>query len=338
MTIGFGNLALLFGLAAVAIPVLIHLLHRRRYDVVDWGAMQFLEVSRTTRRRILLEEILLMLLRMAVIAVFVLALAGPFATGALVDRLAGRPPRDLVVLIDGSASMGFDNGSGPTPHELARRAASDALDDLASDDRVALFLVRESVTPLVPALTTDHARVRVALADLPTPRGVADWPGAVEHACRLFDAHGRHAPPDILIVRDSQRWTWADADTLERWKRVAHHFQSGSSTAQAPRLSVVEMATVVPKPMPSNYALAPLRTGRAIAWIGQNVKFSTALHLKGFTKYERPWRIRLEVDGKPARDLPAPEEAPSEGQVGITFTQAFAAPGTHLVSVMVDPD
>src|SRR5262249_55552827 len=67
-------------------------------------------------------------------------------------------------------------------------------------------------------------------------------------------------------------------------------------------------------------------------------KFSTALHLKGFTKYERPWRIRLEVDGKPGRDLPAPEEGPSEGQVGITFTQAFAAPGTHLVSVMVDPD
>src|SRR5262249_27299603 len=155
--------------------------------------------------------------------------------------------------------------------------------------RVALFLVRESVTPLVPALTTDHTRVRAALADVPTPRGVADWPGAVEDACRLLGAQGRHARRDILIVRDSQRWGWADADTLERWKRVAHHFQSGSSTAPSPRLSVVETATVVPKSMPSNYALAPLRTGRSIAWTGQNVKFSIALHLKGFTKYERPW-------------------------------------------------
>src|SRR5262245_48394069 len=275
MTIGFGNLALLFGLAAVAIPVLIHLLHRRRYDVVDWGAMQFLEISRTTRRRILLEEILLMLLRMAVIAVFVLALAGPFATGAVVDRLAGRPPRELVVLIDGSASMGFDN-AGQTPHDSARRTVSDVLDDLASDDRVALFLVRESVTPLVPTLTTDHARVGAALAELPPPRGVADWPGALEHACRLLDTQGRNARRDILIVRDSQRWSRADAETLERWKRVAHHSQSGSSTQLSPRLSVVETATNVPKTMPSNYALAPLRTGRAIAWTGQNVKFSTA--------------------------------------------------------------
>src|SRR5438874_1488895 len=99
MSVGFNNLALLFALAAVAIPVLIHLLHRRRHDVVDWGAMQFLEFSRTTRRRIFLHEILLMLLRMGVIAVFVLALAGPWASGALLDRLAGRPPRDLVIVI-----------------------------------------------------------------------------------------------------------------------------------------------------------------------------------------------------------------------------------------------
>ena len=47
--------AMLFGLAELVIPPLIHLLNRRRYDVVDWGAMQFLQVSETTRRRLLLE-------------------------------------------------------------------------------------------------------------------------------------------------------------------------------------------------------------------------------------------------------------------------------------------
>src|SRR5262245_8041038 len=35
------------GLTALAIPVIIHLLNRRRYDVVDWGAMQFLQISET---------------------------------------------------------------------------------------------------------------------------------------------------------------------------------------------------------------------------------------------------------------------------------------------------
>ena len=51
---GFGlNLLMLLGLAGLAIPPIIHLLNRRRYDVVHWGAMQFLEISETTRRRLL---------------------------------------------------------------------------------------------------------------------------------------------------------------------------------------------------------------------------------------------------------------------------------------------
>ena len=56
---GFFNLILLLGLAVVAIPPIIHLLNRRRYEVVDWGAMQFLQISEVTRRRLMIEELLL---------------------------------------------------------------------------------------------------------------------------------------------------------------------------------------------------------------------------------------------------------------------------------------
>src|SRR5215471_3743184 len=59
---------MLFGLGAIAIPPIIHLLNRRRFEVVDWGAMQFLQVSEVTRRRLMIEELLLMLLRMGLIA------------------------------------------------------------------------------------------------------------------------------------------------------------------------------------------------------------------------------------------------------------------------------
>src|SRR6516225_4915959 len=98
MSFGVLNLLMLAGLAAVAIPILIHLLNRRRYNVVDWGAMQFLQVSETTRRRILIEELLLMLLRMGLIAVFVMALAGPFLPESkLLARVVGGGDRDVVL-------------------------------------------------------------------------------------------------------------------------------------------------------------------------------------------------------------------------------------------------
>src|ERR1700722_15864417 len=69
---------LLFGLFALAIPPIIHLLNRRRYEVVDWGAMRFLQISEVTRRRIFIEEILLLLLRMGLLGLLVFGLASPW--------------------------------------------------------------------------------------------------------------------------------------------------------------------------------------------------------------------------------------------------------------------
>ena len=70
---------MLIGLVAVAIPILIHLLNRQRATLVDWGAMRFLLESLTSRsRRILIEEIILMVLRCLVVALLVLAMARPY--------------------------------------------------------------------------------------------------------------------------------------------------------------------------------------------------------------------------------------------------------------------
>src|SRR5436189_5539109 len=125
MTFGFLNLLMLFGLAALVIPPLIHLLNRRRFQVVDWGAMQFLQISETTRRRLLIEELLLMALRMGLIALFVLALAAPFVVSPLVAKVGGRPNRDVVLVIDGSFSMGFNDGKHRTPHAAAKEWATE---------------------------------------------------------------------------------------------------------------------------------------------------------------------------------------------------------------------
>src|SRR5881227_2937811 len=101
MTFGL-NTWMLVGLVALIIPPLIHLLNRRRFDVVDWGAMQFLQISETTRRRLLIEELLLLALRMGLIALLVLALAAPYATSPLFADLGSRGNRDLVLIFDGS--------------------------------------------------------------------------------------------------------------------------------------------------------------------------------------------------------------------------------------------
>ncbi len=75
----FLNVFMLFGAAALAVPIIIHILNRKSAKKVMWGAMRFLRDSLVNRRRkILLEEILLLVARCLLIALLVLAVARPF--------------------------------------------------------------------------------------------------------------------------------------------------------------------------------------------------------------------------------------------------------------------
>src|SRR5690348_5077489 len=103
----FANPLLLAGLAAVVIPPVVHFFSRRRYDEVEWGAMQFLRLGPRSRRKVLLERWLLLAVRMAALGLLALALAGPSVRSSWLARAEDRPPRTTVVLVDASGSAGY---------------------------------------------------------------------------------------------------------------------------------------------------------------------------------------------------------------------------------------
>src|SRR5690349_11892125 len=99
---GFVQASMLAALAAVALPVIAHLIFRRRSRPVDLGTLRFLKVAvrRDTRRR-WLKRWLLLTLRVACVALLVLLFARPYRAESLGGGGAGL----TVVLIDRSASM-----------------------------------------------------------------------------------------------------------------------------------------------------------------------------------------------------------------------------------------
>ncbi|MFN9719677.1 MAG: BatA domain-containing protein, partial [Planctomycetota bacterium] len=101
---------LLFGLFGIALPVVAHLLSRRRFDIVEWGAMQFLNPSRKTRRRLKLEEMLLLLLRIGLICLLVFAVARPIVPSGWFGGFRSAGSRTVVLVIDGSNSMSRSDG------------------------------------------------------------------------------------------------------------------------------------------------------------------------------------------------------------------------------------
>ncbi|MEZ5283481.1 MAG: BatA domain-containing protein [Vicinamibacterales bacterium] len=123
----------LLGLAAVAVPVLIHLTQRQRNEVVAFPSLMFVRripYESVKRRRI--RDWLLLALRAAALALIVAAFARPFVRGSQLSAAAGGA-REVVLLMDRSYSM----GAGDT-WARAQAAARQALGTLGPLDRVSL--------------------------------------------------------------------------------------------------------------------------------------------------------------------------------------------------------
>src|SRR5437660_1230074 len=202
-----------------------------------------------TRRRLLIEELLLMLLRMGLIAALVLAWAGPFADGWSMSA-GPRPNRDIVLIFDGSASMSF-KGTGKSAHEQAKEWANTFVNGLAPGDGVALLVARKQPVTLLGKLTTDFERVRDHLGKLPDPSGSCDWPRAVQLAHALLDKSER-SERDIILIGDGQRFGWADRQTLNGWEDLASKRLAGED--YKPNLWVVNLDPHRPE-KPANWSM-----------------------------------------------------------------------------------
>src|SRR5690606_34386638 len=138
---------------------LAHLLSKRKYDIVQWGAMQFLELGRNTRRRIRLEELLLLLLRMGLIAFFVFALSRPWISGGMLASYVSTQSRDVAIVLDASTSMGWE-GKAVTPHAAAVQWIHRFLEELRPGDTIALFEARDQLRPVIDPPSSDFSLVR----------------------------------------------------------------------------------------------------------------------------------------------------------------------------------
>ena len=166
--LGFTTPALAaLGLLAIAAPIIIHLLNRRRFKTVDWAAMEFLlDAEKKNRRRVRLENLLLLLLRCLAMLLIGLVLARPYLESALTGRLIDSPRFQRVVLLDDSLSMQAQSDNQSAMEE-AKRGLIEVLRGLAaneSEDVLTLILTSQPDAPVVNGepVTPDTIEQRVA--------------------------------------------------------------------------------------------------------------------------------------------------------------------------------
>ncbi len=120
----FVNPWMLGGLAALSAPIIIHLLNKRRFQIVDWAAMDFLlQAESKNRRRIQVEDLLLLFLRMLLLALLVFAVARPVLQG-----FVGHREDERHVVVDDSFSMEASGGAG-IPFVAAQASAQSYVEE-----------------------------------------------------------------------------------------------------------------------------------------------------------------------------------------------------------------
>ncbi len=202
MPLSFLFPAFLAGLAALAVPVLIHLSRRQSEQVREFPSLMFLRrFPQQTEKRRRLRDVLLLALRCAALTILVAAFARPFLDRPIASPAAQTGSREVVVLLDRSASMAYGDRWA-----RAVAAAGEAIDGLGADDRASLLAFDDGAELLTRA-SPDGAVLRGALESLQPTDARSRFSGGLKLAesVLLSSAAPRR---ELVIVSDFQRTGW----------------------------------------------------------------------------------------------------------------------------------
>lgn len=324
----FLNIALLAGGLAFLIPLLIHLLNKRKVVTVRWGAMHLLhEVIRQKKRKMKIEQLLLLITRVAIPIVLALCLARPVLTAL---RSLGMGSSSLIVMLDDSFSMRAPAEktavAGASVADTARHDLQQITESLPGGSAAQVVLSGGSPRQLLDQPTTALDLVPKKLAEVPSMSGPVSANEAFQAAISaLKDAP--NAAREIVVVSDFQ-----EAD----WKAIA----DGAALPALENLSKLE-----PKPqitfyrigsdLAENLSIASADLSALVAAETQPIGIRVRIKNHG----KRPWQdipVHLEADG--ARLRTARVSLAPEGEAVLSFTHAFDKVGDHSLSVRLEGD
>ena len=324
----FLNIALLAGGLAFLIPLIIHLLNKRKVITVRWGAMHLLhEVIRQRKRKMKVEQLLLLLIRIAIPIVLALCLAQPVLTAL---RSLGLGSSSLVVMLDDSFSMRAPAAQttlpGGTVMEQARQDMQTMLSDLPSGSSAQVILSGGTPRKLLDQATTALDLVPKQLSEVPSMSGPLAANDAFQSATSALK-DSPNAAREVVLVSDFQEADWkaiADGAALPALATLSK---------QEPRPQITFFR--VGSDLAENLSIASADISALVAAASQPIGLRVRIKNHG----KRPWQdvaVHLEADG--ARLRTARVSLAPEGEAVLSFTHAFDKVGDHSLSVRLEGD
>jgi len=311
----------LWGLGALAVPLVLHFLLRRRVRLVQFSSLALLRLLQQRQSRYMrLAQLLLLLVRLAIVATLVVLFAQPFfSSGTLAGLNAG--PETVVVFVDDSRSTALAVGAGGTVHDRIRAAVTTAVTGL--DPRTTAIVV--SLSPRARVVYRGDA-AHFSGDALPPPGPVRpDVAGAVGRLDTFFEETptGRRR---LLVVSDFQAFPWAT--TLDELAKLS---------------CSVELVRVEVDPH-VDWAIAGVGTTVQNAVIGEPCPFVVELLYASVGKAPTPTRLVASVDGRVAAAVAVVPNAGTggapapSGRVRLEVPVTLADEGIRVVTFRLDDD
>jgi len=140
----FLNPAILFGLLAASIPVLIHLFNLRKLKKIEFSTLAFLkELQKNRIRKVKLKQLLLLALRVLIILLLVFAFARPTLEGVAIGGTTSAAKTTAVFILDDTFSMSFIDANGSYLNQ-AKESVQQLIRNLQEGDEAALILVSDN--------------------------------------------------------------------------------------------------------------------------------------------------------------------------------------------------
>ncbi len=302
-----------FGLAAI--PILIHLIRRRRVRIVQWAAWDFLlQSKRRNRRRLRLEQLLLLLLRMLIIALVVMAFCRPLLRSLGLPMMAADSKVHALIVLDNSYSMGYRR-EGVTEFERARLVADSLLSRvMKSGDSVSVVLLSSKSEALLKEPTYDLSKAREKVRGARIGDHDTDYGAGAAFCTDLLKAV-KSPTKEVYWITDSQKSGFRDtgqARALAAWKDLA---------SQA-RVTWIDVSggdrenVSVESPVFSRELITPQAPVRIEARIHNHT-----------TSAKNNLLVNLNVDGRASGS--ARVNVPARGTAKASFVYLFDKPGAH---------
>jgi hypothetical protein len=333
LTIAFGflNPLLLWALPLAAVPVIIHLLNRRRFQRVRWAAMEYLlNALKRNRRRLRMEHWLLLALRTLAVLLLVFLVSRPQMTGSVL----GGTRTHHVVLLDDSASMAHRSGALDAFDEARDRIVQigEKLADTRAGDLLTVLRASDPDRPDLLAVRVG-AQLGGQLRDLVATRAAGD--GTMDVAALLRAARERIAErqeaarAELWFVTDLRRVDWLAADGKPKPQIAA---ELASLDPQSHHLTLVPVGQGDTR----NLAVTAVRHEGRVPVVGVPVPFAVEIRNQGASQSE-PGELAFTVDGQSRVVRQIEPLAAGEATV-VQLQHVFHEPGYHGVRAALPTD